>query len=90
MKNDSRFLFNFGRNSLISFLFCIEDSAPNVSPTFGRRRSSNMLKKHVQFPEDFKCFEEEEEVLCMTDSNGNGTEPVDSQSSMYTMNFGQF
>lgn len=49
-----------------------------------------MLKKHVQFPEDFKCFEEEEEVLCMTDSNGNGTEPVDSPPSMYTLNFGHF
>lgn len=31
-----------------------------------------MLKKHVQFPEDFKCVEEEE-VLCTNDSNGNGS-----------------
>lgn len=55
------------------------------SPTIGRRRSSNMLKKHVQFPEDFKCFEEEEEVLCTTDSNGSGPGPVDSPPNINTL-----
>lgn len=35
-----------------------------------------MLKKHVQFP-DVKCFEEEEdEILCTNDSNGNAPDPV--------------
>ncbi|XP_031618077.1 uncharacterized protein LOC116337554 isoform X2 [Contarinia nasturtii] len=57
----------------------------NTSP-IGRRHSSNMLKKHVQFPEDFKCFEEEDEVLCINDSNGN-PDPDDSPPSIATLQY---
>lgn len=64
----------------------LKGPVPNISP-IGRRRSSNMLKKHVQFPEDFKCFEEEDEVLCITESNGNGPGPVDSPPNINTLQY---
>lgn len=68
----------FGILSKMDLFLVLKGPVPNISP-IGRRRSSNMLKKHVQFPEDFKCFEEEEdEVLCITNSNGNGPGPVDT------------
>lgn len=38
-----------------------------------------MLKKHVQFPEDFKCVEEEESLFT-NNSNGNGTDRIDINS----------
>lgn len=60
--------------------------APNIS-SMDRRRSSNMMKKHVQFPEDFKCLEEEEEGLCTTDSNGTGPDLNDSSPRMLTMEY---
>lgn len=63
-----------------------KDPSVNQSP-IGRRRSSNLLKKHVQFPEDFKCFDEEDEVLCITDTNGNGPDPVDSPSSRTALQY---
>lgn len=34
-----------------------------------------MLKKHVQFPEDFKCVEEEE-ILFTNNSNVNGSDQI--------------
>lgn len=49
---------------------CIANIA-NKSPKV--RRHSSVSKKHVQFPEDFKYVEEEEEILCTTDSNGTGS-----------------
>lgn len=36
------------------------------------QRPTKVSKKHVQFPEDCKCVEEES--LCCDDSNGNGTD----------------
>lgn len=64
------------RNDLLtlylSLFFLVIQTANISNKSPNMRRHSSVLKKHVQFPEDFKYIEEEE-ILCTTDSNGTGS-----------------
>lgn len=50
----------------------------NASRTPTRVGPPKVLKKHVKFPENFKCVEEES--LCCDDSNENGTDIVAAET----------
>lgn len=65
-----------------NFFFFVEKDIVSIEPSLDRRPSSNILKKHVKFPEDFKCVDDE--VLFTHDfhEDGSCTVAIDSPPSI--------